>query len=158
MSKELTPEELITNEDTRKHIATVSRVIHFVVKELLDRADRHDQSKLETPEVEEFAKHNHKLAGTTYGSKDSKDNREALKPALDHHYAKNDHHPEHFKHGVSDMDLVQLIELFCDWKASSLRHHDGNLRKSIEVNAERYRLDPQLIRIFENTAVLLDGV
>ena len=50
------------------------------------------------------------------------------------------------------MNLLDLIEMFCDWSASSQRHHDGNIRKSIEVNADRFGMSPQLTRIFENTA------
>lgn len=202
MSTELTLDEQATNNDTRKHIATVGKFVHFVVKELLDRADVHDQSKLEPPEVADFTKHNHKLPGTTYGSAQGKQNLADLADALAHHYAKNDHHPQHFpevksaevdqleqdieelnnlerglpiavtdrlvkrlkadlaaaKSSINGMDLIQLLEMFCDWKASTLRHHDGNLRKSIVINTDRYGLSPQLVRILENTATVFDQV
>jgi len=38
-----------------------------------------------------------KLAGSTYGSEEYKAFLGQMKPALDHHYAVNDHHPEHFR-------------------------------------------------------------
>ena len=79
-----------------------------------------------------------------------------LKPALDHHYASNRHHPEHFVNGVTDMTLIDILEMFCDWKASSLRQNDGNLLKSIDVNAERFHMDGQLRQILINTARMLD--
>jgi hypothetical protein len=78
-----------------------------------------------------------------------------MKPALDHHYANNSHHPEHYKNGIDDMSLLDLVEMICDWKAASERHNNGNIRKSIEVNGKRFEMSPQLIRIFENTADLL---
>lgn len=79
-----------------------------------------------------------------------------MKSALDHHYASNRHHPEHFVNGINDMTLVDIIEMLCDWKASTLRHNDGNLLKSIETNAERFNMDGQLKQILLNTARMID--
>ena len=83
-------------------------------------------------------------------------NLEGMKSALDHHYASNRHHPEHFVNGINDMTLIDILEMFCDWKASTLRHNDGNLLKSIETNAERFHMDGQLKQILINTARMLD--
>lgn len=35
------------------------------------------------------------------------------------------------------------------------RHNDGNIYKSIEANKVRFNLDPQIVNIFINTALLL---
>lgn len=158
MTDELSLEERATNAETMTHIRLVGRLLHIFVIELLRRADVHDQSKLERPEVEMFTEFTSKLATCTYGSPVYEEFRRAMGPALAHHYANNDHHPEHFKGGVNDMNLFQLVEMLCDWKASSTRHNDGNIRKSIEVNANRFGLSPQLVRILENTAAIFDGV
>jgi hypothetical protein len=56
------------------------------------------------------------------------------------------------------MNLVDLIEMLCDWKAASTRHNDGNLRRSIEVNGDRFGMSPQLIKIFENSIPLVEDV
>jgi hypothetical protein len=120
------------------------------------RAQNHDASKLEEPELSAFTIHTENLAGCTYGSHQYDKFLEALKPALDHHYANNSHHPEHYKNGLEDMTLVDLIEMFVDWKAATLRHNDGNLRKSIEHNSKRFNMNPQLTKIFENTAALIE--
>ena len=157
-NNDLTIEEQATNAQTMQHIRLVGRLLHMVAMELLCRADAHDQSKLERPEVELFTEYTAKLASSTYGSPEYEAFRKAMGPALAHHYANNDHHPEHFKNGIDDMNLVQLIEMFCDWKASSTRHNDGNIRKSIEHNANRFGMPPQLVRILENTAAMFDGV
>ena len=153
---ELTLEEQATNAATMYHIAMVQKLLHIFVKELLERADLHDQSKLVPPEVELFAKWTPILASLTYGSAEYDKAKDALGPALAHHYAKNRHHPEHFKHGVNDMTLIDVCEMYCDWFAATKRHHDGNIRKSIEHNANRFELSPQLVKIFENTIPLFD--
>jgi hypothetical protein len=152
----LTLEEKATNFETLKHIQLVQKLLHNMAAELLTRAEKHDQSKLEHPEVEAFTEFTNKLSTSTYGSQEYEGFRKAMKPALDHHYANNRHHPEHFKGGIHDMNLLDLIEMFCDWKAATTRHRDGNLRRSIEVNASRYGLSPQLVKILENTVELVD--
>lgn len=146
------------NCDTLLHIQTVNKYLNQVIRKLLDRGEAHDQSKLYAPESELFNEYNDNLKTTKYPSEEyNKNVEENLKPALDHHYAKNRHHPEHFKNGINDMNLIDLIEMFCDWKASTLRQHDGNLNKSIEHNANRFHMDAQLTKIFENTAKEFDG-
>lgn len=152
----LTVEQQATNYITMQHIREVGILLHKFSKELLDRADAHDQSKLDSPEVELFTEYTPHLANLTYGSQEYENSRDKLAIALEHHYAKNRHHPEHFKNGIDDMTLVDIVEMLCDWKASSTRHNTGNIRKSIEINAERFRIGPQLTKILENTADLLD--
>ena len=144
------------NCETQKHIETVRKYIRFVTDKLITRGVEHDASKLATPEAELFAQHTKQLASTLYDSEEYKQHLEALAPALSHHYATNRHHPEHFQNGINDMTLIDLLEMFCDWKASTLRMNDGNLLKSIETNAERFKIDGQLKQILMNTARYID--
>lgn len=156
MSKDtLTLEERATNNETFRHIERVRNLLNACVFDLLRRGEQHDQTKLESPEVEAFTEYTPKLADCTYGSDEYRGFLEAIKPALQHHYAHNRHHPEHHKNGINDMNLLDVLEMLCDWKAASERHNDGNIRKSIEVNANRFGLSPQLVQIMENTADLL---
>ena len=142
---------------TLRHIETVRNYINLCVKELLGRGEKHDQSKLESPEVEIFDKFTSKLAKCTYGSDKYKSFLAEMKPALEHHYASNKHHPEHYKNGIMDMTLVDLLEMLCDWKASNMRHQDGNILKSIEINQTRFGYTDELKKILENTALWLDS-
>lgn len=144
-------DEKATNFETLTHINNVRNAANDVVNRLLKRASEHDKSKLEEPELTPFVKMTPLLAQTTYGSDEYDAMLEELKPALDHHYAKNAHHPEHHKEGVSDMTLIDLMEMLCDWKAATMRHNDGNIRKSIEVNGKRFKINSQLVKILENT-------
>lgn len=155
MSTDLSLEEQATNFVTMRHIERVRNLINRCVAELLRRGELHDQSKLEPPEVEAFTQHTASLAGLTFGSPEYAAARQALGPALTHHYAKNRHHPEHHKRGIRDMNLIDLVEMLCDWHAAASRHNDGNIRKSIEINAARFGIPVELAEIFENTVDLL---
>ena len=142
--------------ETQKHIEAVRKYIRFMIDKIDMRGVKHDASKLESPEVEVFAEYTPKLNTTTFGSDEYYQNLANMKPALDHHYASNRHHPEHFVNGINDMTLIDVLEMFCDWKASTLRQNDGNLLKSIETNAERFHIEDQLKQIFLNTARMID--
>ena len=96
------------------------------------------------------------LYGSTYGSEEYKNFLKEMNVALQHHYANYRHHPEHFEKGINDMNLIDIVEMLCDWKASSMRQHDGNLLKSIEINAQRFGYNGQLKQILINTAKLFD--
>lgn len=138
--------------DTLKHIKRVSELLMGVIIELLQRARYHDASKLAEPEKSIFDKMTPKLAGSTYGSDEYKSYLAEMKVALDHHYKNNSHHPEHYQSGIAGMDLLDLIEMYCDWKAAGERHKDGNILKSIEINSTRFQMSEQLVSIFRNTA------
>ena len=140
-----------TELETRKHIQQVQELLVKVMHELTLRAQNHDKSKLESPEKGVFEEYTPKLKGTTYGSDEYNIFLKEMKPALDKHYKKNRHHPEHHERGIDGMDLIDLIEMFCDWKAATLRHADGNLKKSIEHNQNRFGIDNQLKKILKNT-------
>lgn len=141
---------------THDHIAKVRKFLDRVMDDLARRRGEHDRSKLASPEVEVFDEYTPKLKGTTYGSDEYRSYLAGMKVALDHHYAANDHHPEHYPEGIRGMNLVALVEMFCDWKAATLRHADGDIRKSIEVNQGRYGYSDELKQILLNTVPFLE--
>lgn len=140
--------------DTAKHIDRVNQLLTEVRHRLAKRGEIHDASKLLPPEKEIFDEWTPVLAAMEYGSTGYMANLENLRPALAHHYANNSHHPEHFRNGVAGMSLLDLVEMFCDWKAAGERHADGgDIMRSVELNSRRYVLDPQLVQILRNTAL-----
>jgi hypothetical protein len=147
----LTKTELETNAITQAHIDRVRELLCKCELQLRDRGLNHDKSKLESPEVELFAKYTPELASLTFGSEEYEQSKENLKPALDHHYANNRHHPQKFKNGINDMTLVDILEMLCDWKASSERQHDGNILISVEKAAKDFGITKQLAQILLNT-------
>ena len=126
-------------EDTLKHIKEVKSIIDLFIFELERRKINHDISKLSKIEKSFFDEFTPKLWNLTYGSLEYKKTLEKLKPALDHHYKNNRHHPEHFKNGINDMNLIDVIEMFSDWLAATKRHANGDIIKSIEINKDRFK-------------------
>ncbi len=145
-------EKYDSTKDTLLHIKRVSELLTQAAAELIRRANIHDNSKLNSPEKEFFDEFTPKLAGSTYGSDQYKRFLKELKVGLNHHYANNSHHPEHYPNGINGFDLFDLIEMFFDWKAATERHNDGNIFKSIGINKERFGYSGQIEDIFYNTA------
>ena len=140
-----------STKDTLEHIKTVNRVMSKMVMEILSRMQNHDATKLRSPEKEIFDVYTPKLKGSTYGSDEYKVFLKEMKAALDNHYALNTHHPEHYAEGIDGMDLIDLVEMLCDWKAATERHADGSIDKSIIINKDRFGMSEQLVKIFQNT-------
>ena len=143
---------------TIEHINSVRQKIYFVISDLLDRTIKHDVSKTETPEKEIYDKYTPMLRGLEYGSKKYYDILKEMKVGIDHHYSLNRHHPEFFVDGIDGMNLIDLLEMICDWKAAGERHEKSNIIKSIEINAERFNMSPQLKQILQNTASYLEWI
>lgn len=141
---------------TLLHIEKVRKYIRFFTDKLTLRGEVHDKSKLQEPELSGFAAHTENLKNIEYNSEEYKQELEELKDTLEHHYSHNRHHPEYYKNGIEGMNILDITEMLCDWKASSERQKNGNLLKSIEINAERFHIDKQLMQILINTAQLLE--
>lgn len=149
----MTNEELLVHDsETLKHVNEVSGNLSLVVAELVHRARVHDASKFEEPERSVFAANTPKLAKTEYGTPEYEALLKDVQVAIDHHYAKNTHHPEHWTNGIDDMDLLDLVEMLCDWIAATKRNKNGNVHKSITHNKDRFGMSDQLYKIFQNTA------
>lgn len=138
--------------DTLKHSLRVGELMAQAISELVERSVKHDISKTEEPELSLFNEYTPKLKHSTYGSDEYRSFLEGLRPALDHHYDHNRHHPEHFESGIEGMTLVDLIEMLADWKAATERHDDGSLARSLTIQADRFNISEQLNRILANTA------
>lgn len=144
-------------EKTKEHINNVQNGIGTICTDLMNRGKNHDKSKLENPELEYFDKYTSILSKLEYGTDEYKKSLENLKPALDHHYKNNRHHPEFHKEGIDGMNLVDIIEMFCDWYSATKRTKNGDIHKSIDISAKRFNIDPQLVKILKNSVRLIDG-
>lgn len=142
--------------DTLAHIGLVGTLLGRVARDLETRACVHDASKLKSPELEVFDEFTPKLKGSTYGSDEYRAFLSAMKPALDHHYAANSHHPEHYPDGIRGMSLLDVVEMLCDWIAATKRHADGDVRRSIEINQQRFGYSDEMKQILLNTVPLLE--
>lgn len=122
-----------------------------IVESLHQRCLTHDQSKLVAPEVQTFTEMTAKLATAEYGSDEYKGFLVQMKPALDNHYGENRHHPEHFEDGLEAMNLIDVLEMYCDWVASSLRTKGGDILKSFEIQKDRFKMSDELVATMKRT-------
>lgn len=136
--------------DTLIHSQRVGELLGTVIKDLLDRSYCHDRSKMEPPERETFDKYT--LATLTFGTAGYYACLEEMRPALEHHYAQNRHHPQAHADGVRGMTLTDILEMLADWKAATERVSNGDLERSLVINQERFGISADLAAILRNTA------
>ena len=139
-----------------RHIETVRTYLDFICIELLKRGVKHDQSKLGIHETN-LLNPKYDLRTKVYGSKEYERDLKELYSDINHHYSVNRHHPEHFKNGMQDMNLIDILEMFVDWYASVKRHNEGSIENSIEYTQKKFKYPNYLVSIFKHTAELLDN-
>ncbi len=191
--------------DTVAHINRVQDLLNLAAEKLQYRGRVHDASKLEEPEKSAFDRLKAlSLSGMAYGSEEYRACLRAEKPAIEHHYKANSHHPEYYpavdntplssmlratadaqeerakaanpahdseavallfqtakrirssademESSVNNMSLFDVLEMLLDWKAATERMKEGgDIRASLVINRERFKLSPQLESILANT-------
>ncbi len=136
--------------DTLAHIQAVRDNLETFVAALLARGRVHDASKLEAEEKPVFDRVFPLLEGVEYGSAQWDAVIEQARPALAHHYRCNSHHPEYYgNEGIAGMDLIDLVEMLCDWIAAAKRNPADGVKLS--HNVELFGIDRQLAAILANT-------
>jgi hypothetical protein len=105
--------------ETLRHIHRVRDHLNTVIAVLMERGRVHDASKFSETEKPILDSIYPRLRGLSYGSPEYMALVKEAWPGLQHHYRHNSHHPEHYADGVGGMDLFDLVEMFCDWKAAS---------------------------------------
>lgn len=142
-------------KDLVDHKARVAKHLHNAAIELIKRAIVHDNSKFSPEEYEAYEAAFSELQKYAYGSDEFKAALATIQPAIQHHYAVNSHHPEHFENGINDMTLVQLIEMLCDWKAASERSQTDR-QKGMLINKGRFGIGDQLFGILQRTLIAME--
>lgn len=142
------PSDYITDLVDHKH--RVAHRILAMASDLFRRAAIHDNSKFAPEEFDAYQQAFPELQKYAYGTPEFKAALAKIQPAIQHHYQANDHHPEHFAGGITQMTLVQLVEMLCDWMAASERSQTDFLR-GLELNKERFGIDDQLYAVLLNT-------
>lgn len=138
-------------KDLVDHKRRVARYMQSVANELFWRASVHDNSKFSPEEFELYEQAFPALQKYAYGTEEFKTELRRIQPAIEHHYMHNDHHPEYFSDpGINSMNLIQIIEMVCDWLAASERSQ-ADIRKGLEINRERFGITEQLAEVIKNT-------
>ncbi len=144
-------------QETQEHIKNVGKYLSIIVQQLTRKASEHDMSKIgDEVERKAFIEYTPKLKESTYGSDEYKIFLKEMGKGLENHYRNNCHHPEFYRDGIKGMNLVDLVEMLCDWKAATLRHKNGDLLRSIEQNQQRFGYGDEIKQIFLNTVLIIE--
>lgn len=142
--------------NTMMHKTIVKNSIKRIIKELTIRAGQHDNSKLCDPEKSVYDEYSDQLHQVKYGSKEYEAIRQKMESAIEHHFEVNRHHPEHFPGGIKEMNLVDIIEMLCDWKARADHDSETDIIAGIEINQQKFGFSDDLKQIFINTVLSMD--
>lgn len=143
-------EQIDTEEYIKGHISRVRKHINTFVQLLLKRAINHDKSKLEEPELS-WWKEMDKEPRYPYGSEEYKQKIKRWDKVFKHHYKYNRHHPEHYEYGVSEMTLVDIVEMMCDWLGYKDTIAISEALKVCDEQMRRYNIPDGIRQIIFNT-------
>lgn len=143
-------EQIETEEYIKGHISRVRRHINTFIQLLIRRAENHDKSKLEEPELS-WWKEMDKEPRYPYGSEEYKQKIKRWDKVFKHHYKYNRHHPEHYEYCVSEMTLIDIVEMMCDWLGYKDTTTVTEALKVCDDQMARYDISEELRQIIFNT-------
>ena len=107
-------QQISTEEYIGGHISRVQKWISQFSAILYGRGLNHDKSKLCEPEFSMWKKMDQEPR-YPYGTKEYQEKINRYQGVFKHHYLHNKHHPEHWCGYYFEMDLIDVIEMLCDW-------------------------------------------
>ena len=141
-------EQIETEEYIKGHISRVRRHINTFIQLLIRRAENHDKSKLEELS---WWKEMDKEPRYPYGSEEYKQKIKRWNKVFKHHYQYNRHHPEYYEYGVSEMTLIDIVEMMCDWLGYKDTTTVTEALKVCDEQMARYDISEELRQIIFNT-------
>jgi hypothetical protein len=138
-----------------QHISQVKQTLDRLCSDLQERSFKHDASKFSEPEFTPMLELFLSFKKTVIGTPEFVEEKQKMAVALEHHYRHNTHHPEHHDNGVRGMTLMDLCEMFADWRAAAKRHNNGDMMHSIHVGCDLYGIPSMLQKILQNTELEL---
>jgi hypothetical protein len=137
------------------HKLLVGHYMQQVIGLLVGRAIVHDFSKFEPEEYGPYEDALPRFEASEYGTPEYIAVCRSIKPALKHHFEANSHHPEHYEDGIAEMDLLDLVEMVCDWMAACQRGGGTLDDLRLDLQRERFKIEPQLASVIQNTVTRL---
>lgn len=149
------PPEVRYRRSLLGHKILVGKHMQAAINALMWRAVVHDYSKFVPAEYDAFVANQPTFETVSYGTPEYRAALKAIKPAIQHHYQNNSHHPEHWENGVNDMNLLDVLEMVCDWMAAAQRVPGDTLQ--LAQLKERFGISDQLMGIIEHTVDWLNN-
>lgn len=144
--------------DQLLHVGEVSENLEQIASELRKRGIAHDRTKFQEGEFDAFVSTREKFKKANYGTPEYQECIDTIKPAIDHHYEHNRHHPDHYEEGVITMNLVDILEMLADWKAAARRNPDKRFEDTIMYAMKKAKMDVQLQNIVMLTLIDLGWI
>lgn len=144
----------LPNNQTKEYIISHKRAVQRWMQKfgiiLLKRGEEHDNSKLEEPEFSGWCKMDEEPR-YPYGSYEYNEKIKRFHPLFVEHWKKNRHHPEYFNYNFEDMDLIDMVEMLCDW----LSYRDcitySEASKLVSTQCDRYNFSDDVKELILNT-------
>ena len=137
-----------------RHIMTVQLILRTLAREMLNRADAHDLSKLGPDEFGGM------IAIDRIADKCGLNSPEYMAAlsggAIQLHVSRHSHHPEYHVSGVQNMSLLDIVEMVCDWKAANVLRGHPEWNESVRMMSERLGLSSEQIYLINLIASELD--
>jgi hypothetical protein len=131
-----------------RHRALVQKNFNKFISKLNERRDLHDISKYQEDEFNGFSELDSEEVFNLY-STDQEKYKEKISQnkGIALHYARNTHHPEHFKDaehssayafgGIDFMSFTDILEMVIDWK-SACETYNTDFEDSLEKSIKRF--------------------
>jgi len=143
-------------ESVVQHKKAISDIMYKLADMIRKRADAHDDSKLDSTEFNKWSLNYLPESKRNLDNKEFKKTFEKLGEVREIHYSKNRHHLEFFNGDIKKINIIDLLEIICDWIASTANQDKGNLRLTIERAKERFKFSKEIEHIILNTLELLE--
>jgi len=134
-----------------EHSTSVSELLSGFIADLIKRVGKHDRDKTIEPQLSLWIKTEDVEIPVS-----NLDNPN-LKAAVEAHWKSSDHHPEHYENGISDMNLLTLVEMVVDWSAR-LDNNPNSIKAWMQSARERWDICPKFAKVLSNTIYLMKGL
>jgi hypothetical protein len=137
--------------DTIIHISEVQENLQVMIHDLCNRGIIHDRSKFQDPEFSTFVNTRPEFKKANYGTPEYEAVVKKAQIAVDHHYKNNRHHTNFHPNGITDMNLLDLLEMLADWRAAARRSPDLTFAESLPRAFKKYQVSKPVQQLFLNT-------
>lgn len=143
---------LTTKEYVEKHQRTVRKRLSHFSTILQSRAFIHDESKLQEPEYSLW-KQMDEEPRYPYGTKEYISKLDRWQHLFRMHWndSRNRHHPEHFTNPITEMDLMDMIEMLCDWLGYKEVLSYTEASKLVDSQCKRFNFPDEFRYLLLNT-------
>jgi hypothetical protein len=141
---------------TNKHIGNIKKILDYIKEQINDRGNNHDKSKFNKNEIDGW------ILGSNLEQLDkNSDEYNQAKKLYDNaykiHHKQNRHHPEYFKHGFSDMNVVDVVEIIADWMMDAVEENKS-FEQIVNEKQKEFNFDNAIRNLLINSAKEFNGV